>query len=367
MSANWPNNDDGNDDKGKSLLHPPQSKKRAVKDQEPLSPPAKVLRSVSATSAADKQAYDDLLKQIEDVEQDIKDTTDEIQQIKAQLKNTSELVQKKELREYLNILLETEAKLQAKKDYLSQKIVPPLIDPSSKVRLGHHLLPNEILTEFISPLLNEPILSIGSTNLTASYLELPIPDNFKLSTVYPIKSLPLGPTPNGVGASSRPVLRILVRDCYFYVFEKLKDLQDPTKHPDILSEMETAVVTGTPGIGKSHSFSCFQILLSSPRRQGFGHFLKYVETPARLVLPPFTRDELKQFGKMMEYHEDRLNDAIILFEVFGGVPRYCYENAFDVGSWKTFINMFKVVANHVSAPKSFIELNEDDNPGLESI
>ena len=60
----------------------------------------------------------------------------------------------------------------------------------------------------------------------------------------------------------------------------------------------------------------------------------------QFVLPPFSVDEIVQFGQLMEYEPQHIHDARVLYHIFGGVPRYCYELAYDLQTWRRFVMLF---------------------------
>ena len=90
--------------------------------------------------------------------------------------------------------------------------------------------------------------------------------------------------------------------------------------------------------------NCYETLLSSPSRKVFANFLKGIEgingTQVESVLPAFSVTEMKRFGKSVPYEKKQRRDARILFYIFGGVPRFCYELAYNHKAWKEFLNLF---------------------------
>jgi hypothetical protein len=86
--------------------------------------------------------------------------------------------------------------------------------------------------------------------------------------------------------------------------------------------------------------NAMEILLSSPRRPGFMIFMKGLPPAAKLVIPPFFENELVHFGEALGYPVAAIQDARRLFGIFGGVPRYCYEKAYDEDAWCNFIKIF---------------------------
>src|SRR3989338_10422795 len=110
------------------------------------------------------------------------------------------------------------------------------------------------------------------------------------------------------------------------------------------------------------NLTAFEILISSPRLGGFTTFLKQVRTDAQFTLPSFSLSEIRTFGKMMNYHECRIKDACLLYDIFSGVPRYCYELAYDTTQWNHFIKLFKK-----RRLDPILSLNNDPSPTLEEL
>ena len=81
-------------------------------------------------------------------------------------------------------------------------------------------------------------------------------------------------------------------------------------------------------------------MISSPRRGGFITYLKGTNDEAKFTLPAFSLLETQEFGKMLGYDEARIRDAEILYGVFSGVPRFCYELAYASDQWVGFIDLF---------------------------
>lgn len=320
----------------------------------------------------------------------------------AQLRKKEEQLRNEKARhlEEKALLLQQRTKLsELSEPSTPQPLLPRPEAASSPSRLYRYFAPHAELSDFISPLLAEPLNSFSA---------LPVP-RMKLDEIFSINV-----------SQSDPTLRIFHRKCYSDLFIKLTQID--------YRWLTKSIITGTPGIGKSHSFFCFlrllllqrnadgeftrriigyerdylkvfsfyelsedgtqifaykvnlsthpqytdalrstlcttdivfrdceqwegpgfshlflnchELLLSSPRRNGFSRYLKYVRSMVQFVLPPFNLDEMVQFGQLMEYEPQHIHDARILYHIFGGVPRYCYELAYDLQTWRRFVMLF---------------------------
>eukprot|EP00005_Dracoamoeba_jomungandri_P003632 CAMPEP_0174251282 /NCGR_PEP_ID=MMETSP0439-20130205/1150_1 /TAXON_ID=0 /ORGANISM="Stereomyxa ramosa, Strain Chinc5" /LENGTH=467 /DNA_ID=CAMNT_0015331553 /DNA_START=304 /DNA_END=1707 /DNA_ORIENTATION=+ len=83
-------------------------------------------------------------------------------------------------------------------------------------------------------------------------------------------------------------------------------------------------------------FPCrMEIILSSPRRSGFGRYLKYVPGMAQLCLPPHSLDELHKFAGEAVPKED----LAFMHGMFNGVLRWCLERPYDEFEWGNFFHL----------------------------
>ena len=280
------------------------------------------------------------------------------------------------------------------------------LSSSSLLRISRLLRHDSHLTAFITPLLQEPSGSVST-----------------------LPKLHLGSKASNFFSIREPIVENLIiyhRVCYQLIFKKLQQWDDHEFQRLKQSVFSQCGLTGTPGIGKSHSFFSFlrlyllernqdgsfsrrmvgyerkyeekiilfelneegtgilayslmnfkpyedalsavlkptdvifrdfeqhkvesiqflglnarEILLASIRRRGFGDYLKYVPESAQLVIPPLTEAEIVELGRLMGYPIEGIRDAQALFSVFGGVPRYCYEQATEQQRWHDFVHLF---------------------------
>ena len=230
---------------------------------------------------------------IRKVEQEIDELNVQLKMIDAQLLTSTDsdilkYLRNKEaqLRSEKDHYLQEKAQLLEQKTLLLQKTkVPESLAPllplpefaSSPCRLRRYFVPHLHLSHFITPLLAEPINSLSV---------LPVPA-MKLDELFSIED-----------SRDDPSFRIFHRQCYSDLFTKLTQIN--------YRKRTKSLITGTPGIGKSHSFFCF-LRLFLLQKNSNGEFTRRIVGYERDYLKVFSFYELNEDGsQIFAYHLDLL-------------------------------------------------------------
>ena len=230
---------------------PPSSSSKRPERPSSSSSSSKKQRKSTSSSTSSQDDLERLHDELDDVNVSIQKVEQEIDELNIQLKMIDAQLLMPVDSDTLTYLRNKESQLRNEKDhYLKEKdhlleqktlllqqinapesLAPLLPFPefaSSPCRLRRYFVPHPELSHFISPLLSEPINSIST---------LPMPP-MKLDEIFSIKI-----------SQNKPSLPIFHRKCYSDVFTMLSQIN--------FRCLTSSLITGTPGIGKSHSFFCF--------------------------------------------------------------------------------------------------------------